>query len=336
MRRPSLLLIAAVLLLTGCTSHDPDGNGAVDQNRPLPAPEVSVSRAAVPAAVTEDAVLPEVSGAFGRPAAIKVPKAKPSGKFVVTDLSRGNGPGARSGDVVVADYTARTWQGRELPSTYTEGTPKVFSVGHGAVIPALERAVAGKPAGSRVLVVAPPSAAYGPSGNTALKVSGTDTVVFVVDIAKVIGAKSMVSGSADAAADGLPRVRLSGPEHLISVPDTTPPKRVSTTALVDGRGARITAGRTVVVQYSAAAWDSNRGDDEAKLFASSWAKRTPMSVVIGRGNVIEGWDKTLVGTRVGSRLLVVVPPGLGYGAQAQKNLPANSTLVLVFDVLAAV
>ncbi|WP_079077520.1 FKBP-type peptidyl-prolyl cis-trans isomerase [Streptomyces sp. Root369] len=49
-------------------------------------------------------------------------------------------------------------------------------------------------------------------------------------------------------------------------------------------------------------------------------------------NVIQGWDTTLVGATVGSRLLLVVPPGLGYGAQARKGLPARSTLVYVVDI----
>ncbi|MEU3922015.1 FKBP-type peptidyl-prolyl cis-trans isomerase [Streptomyces sp. NPDC029004] len=68
---------------------------------------------------------------------------------------------------------------------------------------------------------------------------------------------------------------------------------------------------------------------------SAGSQRGPASVVIGRGNVLEGWDKGLVGTTVGSRVLLVVPPDLGYGTQALKGITADSTLVFVFDVLAA-
>ncbi|MFD3504573.1 FKBP-type peptidyl-prolyl cis-trans isomerase [Streptomyces sp. NPDC058678] len=76
-----------------------------------------------------------------------------------------------------------------LPGTYGKGdAPKVLPVGKGAVIPALDRAVHGQQAGSRVLVVAPPTAAYGTTGNARLDVSATETVVFVVDVVKVLAA----------------------------------------------------------------------------------------------------------------------------------------------------
>lgn len=38
---------------------------------------------------------------------------------------------------------------------------------------------------------------------------------------------------------------------------------------------------------------------------------------------------------MGSRLLIVVPPALGYGNKAQGDIPANSTLIFVFDILMA-
>ena len=56
---------------------------------------------------------------------------------------------------------------------------------------------------------------------------------------------------------------------------------------------------------------------------------------IGQAQVIDGWNQGLVGLNVGSQVLLVVPPDLGYKDQAQGSIPANSTLVFVVDVLAA-
>ena len=56
---------------------------------------------------------------------------------------------------------------------------------------------------------------------------------------------------------------------------------------------------------------------------------------IGQAQVIDGWNQGLVGQTVGSQVLLVVPPSLGYGANAQGSIPANSTLVFVVDILAA-
>ena len=41
------------------------------------------------------------------------------------------------------------------------------------------------------------------------------------------------------------------------------------------------------------------------------------------------------GHTVGSQVLLVVPPSLGYGSEAKDKIPANSTLVFVVDILAA-
>lgn len=77
-----------------------------------------------------------------------------------------------------------------------------------------------------------------------------------------------------------------------------------------------------------------RHKEQAELFDSSWSQG-PTSVVVGRDNVIEGLDRALVGAKAGSRMLLVIPPGLAYGDQARKGIPARTTLVFVIDILAA-
>lgn len=51
--------------------------------------------------------------------------------------------------------------------------------------------------------------------------------------------------------------------------------------------------------------------------------------------VIQGWDKGLEGQKVGSRVELVIPPDLGYGAQGQGDIKPNATLVFVVDILKA-
>ena len=55
----------------------------------------------------------------------------------------------------------------------------------------------------------------------------------------------------------------------------------------------------------------------------------------GLGDVVKGWTYGLTGVKVGSRVMLQIPPLLGYGAQEQANIPANSTLYFVVDVLSA-
>ena len=75
-----------------------------------------------------------------------------------------------------------------------------------------------------------------------------------------------------------------------------------------------------------------------KVFDSS--AKTPQKyfeTVIGKQQVIKGWDSTIVGSTVGSRLLLLVPPADGYGAagQPQAGIKGTDTLVFVVDILAA-
>lgn len=338
MRRVSaLLVVASALLVAGCSNADSSSTPRDPSHRPLTAPTVSVPRQAVPTTVAKDSVLPSVSGKFGRKATIEIPKAKPSGKFVVTTALQGRGRKVRKDDVVLVNYTAKTWkQGRSLPGTYGKsGAPKVFPVGRGAVIPALDRAVLGQLAGSRVLVVAPPAAAYGTVGNAKIGVSGTDTVVFAVDIVKVVGARFTVPGRQRSVAESLPQARAGRSAVAMAVPDAAAPKRLVSRTLIGGSGPALRVGQTVVLRRAGAVWGPNRGKERAALFDFSWSQG-PAPVVVGRGNLIAGLDRALVGAKVGSRMLLVIPPGLAYGAQAQKGIPPKSTLVFVVDILAAV
>ncbi|MGW2426508.1 FKBP-type peptidyl-prolyl cis-trans isomerase [Streptomyces sp. NPDC001709] len=289
--------------------------------------------------VRTDAVLPTVSGQFGSRATISVPKSAPSGKFVVAPQTPGRGAAAHVGDIAVVRYTAKVWRtGKTLPGSYGKGArPQVFAVGRGATLPALDRAVQGQRAGSRILVVAPPAAAYGTTGSAQLHVTGKDTVVFAVDIMNVIGAHAIVPGEQHSVSDALPEVHMNEADGTatVSVPDQAGPKGLVVKRLVDGTGPVVKAGQTLVLQHSSAAWETARGKDEADLFLSSHADGGPLPVVIGRGNVIAGWDRALVGQRVGSRILAVIPAKLAYGPHPPKGMAPGTTVISVLDILAA-
>jgi FKBP-type peptidyl-prolyl cis-trans isomerase len=340
MRRLAALLIAPAVALVGCSSnHSSDKPRPDGWHRPLAAPSVPVHARPEPVAVRTDAVLPTIAGQFGHPAEITLPKSAPSGKFVVAPQTPGRGSAAHTGDVAVVRYTAKVWRtGKSLPGPYDKGArPQVFAVGRGATLPALDRAVQGRRAGSRVLVVAPPAAAYGTIGSAQLHVTGKDTVVYAVDILDVVGAHALVPGDQHSLSGALPSVHMNKDDGTatLGVPDQAPPKGLVVKSLVDGTGPAVKAGQTVVLQYSSAVWDTARGKDEAPLFLSSRADGAPLSVVIGRGNVIAGWDRALTGQRVGSRVLAVIPAKLAYGPRPPKGLEPGATVISVLDILAA-
>lgn len=93
--------------------------------------------------------------------------------------------------------------------------------------------------------------------------------------------------------------------------------------VVEGTGPTPQVGQTVVVHYTGTLQDGTK-------FDSSVDKGRPFSFPIGRGSVIKGWDEGLMTMKVGGKRKLTIPPKLGYGAQSQPNIPANSTLI--FDV----
>lgn len=92
-----------------------------------------------------------------------------------------------------------------------------------------------------------------------------------------------------------------------------------------GQGAAAAPGDTLSVNYTGKLQDGT-------VFDTSIG-RAPFSFVLGANQVIQGWEQGLVGMKVGGKRLLIIPPNLGYGAQAMGPIPANSTLVFEVDLL---
>lgn len=93
--------------------------------------------------------------------------------------------------------------------------------------------------------------------------------------------------------------------------------------LKEGTGAEAKSGQTVLVHYTGTLENGNK-------FDSSRDSGTPFSFTLGQQNVIKGWDEGIPGMKIGERRKLTIPASAGYGSQAQRSIPANSTLI--FDV----
>jgi FKBP-type peptidyl-prolyl cis-trans isomerase FkpA len=102
----------------------------------------------------------------------------------------------------------------------------------------------------------------------------------------------------------------------------------STTDLTVGTGAEATVGRTVAVDYIGWLYSATAAENKGTQFDSSLNPgRTPLVFVVGSNQVIAGFSQGVQGMRVGGTRRVVIPPSLGYGAQANGPIPGNSTLI---------
>ena len=98
--------------------------------------------------------------------------------------------------------------------------------------------------------------------------------------------------------------------------------------LVIGEGEVAEAGRQAVVHYVGVSASS--GEE----FDSSWDRGDPFRFALGAGSVIAGWDRGVVGMRVGGRRRLVITPHLGYGDRGAGGVIApGETLIFVVDLL---
>ena len=128
--------------------------------------------------------------------------------------------------------------------------------------------------------------------------TGSDTLVFVVDVLGGYRRRPQRTASPQSAGDPkLPSVSpsLAGVAPPVTIPKAVPPGTLQAETLVQGTGPPVAKGKLLVAQYEGLIWRTG------KVFDSSWQRGVPASFVIGTGKVIPGWDKTLVGQRIGSR-----------------------------------
>ena len=193
-------------------------------------------------------------------------------------------------------------------------------------VPNFCSALVGAKEGSRIVAIFPPKDAHDGRGVESLGIGPDDSFVFIFDLSRVYLEKA--EGSAVAPEAGMPAV-VTTPEGIpgITIPNTEAPSELRIAQLIQGAGETVKSGDNVTMHYSGFLWA------DGSKFDSSWDKGSPAQFVVAQGQLIDGFLSAVVGQQVGSRVVVVIPPALGYGEQGSDTIPANSTLVFVIDIL---
>jgi peptidylprolyl isomerase len=312
-RRTALALLAGATLLVagGCGSSPAPGGDVLD---------------GITVEGTDPAVAPKVT------LTKKPVKATASVSKLVTE---GDGAAVAKDDIATINAViVNGTDGAVVDDTWKSGASVGVDLAEDQLFTAIKTQLPGKKVGSRVLIAAPPKDVFGADGNTSVGLKATDSVIFVIDVKGATKPLAEAKGAAVEPRAGLPKVdhKGSGEAAVITVPaGATPPTELVVQPLITGEGAEVADGQTVRVTYTGALWK------DGSVFDAS-AKHDPkhFQFVVGQGKVISGWDKAVKGQKVGSRLLLVVPPGEGYGANGNPpTISGTDTLVFVVDILAA-
>ncbi|MCE3236737.1 MAG: fkpA [Vampirovibrio sp.] len=91
--------------------------------------------------------------------------------------------------------------------------------------------------------------------------------------------------------------------------------------VVEGTGKVAESGDTVSVNYLGTLASNGQ------KFDSSYDRNEPFTFRLGSGQVIEGWEKGIVGMKEGGKRILTIPPEKAYGEDgAPPVIPPNATL----------
>jgi peptidylprolyl isomerase len=275
-----------------------------------------------------------VSGAFDTKPTVTFPASQAPKQLIEQTLVAGHGTPVATGDTVVTNYVGEIWPTKAgstptvFDSSFARGAPAGFVLGTGAVIPGFDKTLVGKRMGTRMLLSIPPADGYGSSGNSQAGISGTDTLVFVVDLLADYKPNASAPGVADSQAlpTGWPKIagKPGQPPQITSVAGVQAPTAPTSKLLVKGTGAKIDSSKTLVLQIVET--DVATG----KQTQSTWGQQPQLAPAQNVLSIISAIN----GQNVGSRAVALVPATPAQPASATAAAqPATPAQVVVIDVV---
>ncbi len=122
-----------------------------------------------------------------------------------------------------------------------------------------------------------------------------------------------------------------GEKPAFSFPKTSPPPSLQRQILVQGSGQEVKKGDWLITNYLGQVWGG-------KIFDNSYDRKKTTAFQIGVGKVVPGWDVAMAGVKVGSRILLSLPPADGYtsAGNSQAGIKGTDTIVFVVDILESI
>lgn len=242
-----------------------------------------------------------VGGAFGALPQVTFPTPLRISETETSTVIEGAGTELAEGDVALLSYLAVDATTGEVIEDNFGSQPQTMRITEDDAGP-LYPDLLGTPEGTRLLRVELGTADH------------PDPVVLVYDVMHTRAWGEPVDPPA-----GAPQVTLADTgEPTVTIPDDEPPTNLEIIPLRRGDGAQVRSGMAVTVRYVAVSWS------DGEVVDSTWSAGQGPATIAFTG-LIEGWQNGLVDARVGSQIMLVVPPEQAFG---------DDTLVYVIDVLA--
>jgi FKBP-type peptidyl-prolyl cis-trans isomerase len=225
----------------------------------------------------------------------------------------GDGDVTEAGDDVNAVVTA--FSGTTGEVVFSQ--PATIKAGDDTVFEAFLAGIDCVPTGTRTVTVAPASTLYGEEGNETIGVAPGETLVIVVDVQAPLTPAEWTTD--------VPEVEFGadGEAPTVTLPATPPPAEYQLKVLEEGDGDEVGAGDTVTLQYQGTSWDTG------EIFDQSYGGDPAQ---FATDEVIQGFGAALVGQKVGTKLIVTIPPQYAYGTDAAAHDLGGQTLVFLVEI----
>jgi len=315
----------AAMMLTGCT-NDPEP-------QVVGASEVLVDGCARSGETVENIVVsanrsqaPQVE--YQAPLSVTTTE-----RFVVVE---GSGEAIKNLDQVLISFSLfNGGSGHMLGHVGYEGEdPTVVLVDTAArILPGWSYTLLCTTVGSRVVGVIPAHDAYGEEGLPQYGLEPGAPVIFVADVKAILPPPdpplTRLTGELKQVPEGFPDITYDASgKPTVSVDASGEPRDFQMFRVIDGTGQEVYPGARVLVHYHGVNLTTG------KKFDSSWDRGEASS--FPTSGVIPGFRDSLVGQKVGSRVLVIIPPALGYGPRGgteDGRIGADDTIFFVIDIL---
>lgn len=243
-------------------------------------------------------------------------------------IQEGDGDVIQDGDrVCTRSIAIDSKNGKEINSTWDEETPECSIVIDKTSIPAYYDVFRGQKINTTIAIGIDDQQEGGQSGS-GKDSQGSSYIMALTFVSKTKDLKRAEGEKVKEIPADLPKISLSNTgKPSLDLNNYKPTNTLVSQTLIKGKGAKVGEHQTVSANYTG--WLASDG----KQFDSSWDRGQASDFSLDQ--VVKGWQQGLAGQTVGSQVLVIVPPDLGYGDQEKSGIPANSTLIFVVDILAA-
>lgn len=233
--------------------------------------------------------------------------------LVYEETLAGEGRAPQPGDIVYVHYVGTLEDGTEFDSSYQRGQPYPFALGQGEVIPGWDEGIALMREGGKATLTIPPSLAYGEAGAGGV-IPPNATLTFDVELVQV----------EDPPPTPTP---LPPPTSIDDAEFTETESGLKYAVMQAGDGDTPQEGAPVTLHFKG--WL-----EDGTALADSYVNGQPITITLGREEVMAGWDEAIALMQVGEIAQFIIPPSLAYGEEGAGGvIPPNTGLVFELELV---